>query len=197
MPDNPAAGEPLDGQGSWDTEEPDLYHFLDTHDPPRPGCFLLGLKCDLRSWRALRFWGIALVATAIGIVTASVGIHRGSPWPVILGLPVAFYGARLLFVMVRLFRGMVRNLRHGPLLRGVVHSLMQPFAHTGSSAAEAQLPDGRSVLVAVNTAWASALLRPGVSAEVIILADPDETQGSVICMRPMTRRKAEAFRPKK
>jgi hypothetical protein len=167
----------------WIIDDPAAYHFLNSQNPPRRGSFLHVLKADARTPQVLRYWAEGGGLIALGVVCGLIGPRVGMAWLVVLALGMAGAGGGVLFLWVRLFLAAVRNHRLGLLFRGEIRSLGAPILARGSSRADARLPDGQFILVAVRTALASELLLRHGSAEVLLLASPDQTWGHVIALR--------------
>lgn len=186
------ADEPIEGTGAWTLDDPDGFEFLRRNTLPRPGSILQALKADFRDWQVIRYWAIGLVMATLGVGTVYFSIKTDSMVALLPGLFAAFMGGRLLFVLLRLFLIFERNLRCGPILQGEIPSLGRNSPVRGISIVTAQLSDGRSIVVAMKIAPTLAAVGGAAPAEVLILADPDERQGSVIGIRPILRNRAEA-----
>jgi hypothetical protein len=157
------------------------------------GLLVLVVALAGRLWRVLAgvcIGGVVAVWVIFGVVGES-----GRPWVAVPALVATFFGARALTAIVWMFYGAVRNLRRGPVLRGEIHSLGPPSGCPGLSTADARLPDGRSIRLAVKADPVSAFLDRNGAAEILILANPDERQGCVIGIRPLARDRSEGREP--
>ena len=196
MQDIRIADESLEGSGAWTIEDPDTYRFLTSRESPRSGSFPQALKVDIRSRRVIQYWAKGLGLFALGATGVYFGVKSDSWMRGVPGLYAAFMGGRVLYAMLRLFLAFVRQLRLGPVLRGRIPSLGRSSPIRGISMVHARLPDGRKLLVALEIAPALALLGGEAPAEVLILADPAETGGMVIGIRPISGDRAGAEGPR-
>jgi hypothetical protein len=192
MQDNRIADEPLEGPGAWTIVDADGYKFLVSHDSPRSGSFLQALKVDIRNWQVLQVWATGFVSLSLGVTILCSSAKQESWVQALPGLFLTFMGGYLLFRMLRVFLAFVRKVRCGPVLRGRIPSLGRSSLVRGYSTVNAQLSDGRTILVWVRIAPALALLGGGTPAEVLILADPEEPHGHVIAIRAISRNQAGA-----
>jgi hypothetical protein len=199
MPDSQSSGEmmPNTPEG-WTFDDPTDYQFLTSQDPPRRGSIFKVLKGDARSAQVRRYWITGLGLVGVGVASIWVGVGLDMSWHSVLlglGLVAAIFGGRVLLLWFGLFRSAVRTVRLGPLLRGEICSLGTPSLASGYSRTVAWLPDSRSVLVNVQNTLASELLEQYGRAEVLLLANQDETLGKVIAIRPVTGDRRDVAAP--
>jgi hypothetical protein len=179
--------EVIDG---WVVDDPDVYHYLTGHNPPRPACHVRQLRSDARSREVRRLWIRIAVFVAAGAAATAAGYlldELSAAVAVTVGGAVWMLSGVVMFAFyLRAFASTVRGLRTGWLLRGQVFALAPHTNIRRLSKATAVLPDDRTVTVSVPTATAAEFIDRDGRVEVLFLTD-DDRRGWGIGLRSVSR----------
>jgi hypothetical protein len=172
--DQPGPGVAITPEGWFVTDSTPFRRLVD-HPPPRPGCFLHLLMADARHWKVVAFWVVGGGLLAWAVVTQE--------W--IMAVP----GVLVLATWARMFRATLADLRHCPLLIGVMEALgPPPHVLLGDQAtARAWLADGQEIRVLLPIRLGRVCLEGSGRAEVLVLYNPQALWSCVIGARPLGR----------
>jgi hypothetical protein len=156
----------------WVTDDAEQLRFFLDHPPPRPFGYLDQMKVDAGSRRALTFW-----AAGLGAIT--VGVAAGQ-WPLVIG------GLCVVGAYIRCLWLVVPGRRNAPVRTGVIQGWDPPGVVPRHVTADARLPDGVLVRVALHESGTGGGVaeHPG-PAEVVFLYEPTTTYSLVLAVRPL------------
>ena len=139
----------------WAITWREMFEYLVNHEPPRPSRFWRQMAIDARSLLPWLFWiaGLSLVA---------VGFHYTMPG-------IAFFGVMIFVLYVRLVRRQWQSWRNEIVQRGIIHEpALKPHPiYANHGIAEARLPSGEIIRVAVYRQLVEPILAAGQPAEVL------------------------------
>jgi hypothetical protein len=167
----------------WIVDSLRQYRLLVDYQPPRPYGFTDQLREDMRDWRCVGFWLLALGLIAVEPVQLLWPFAPPVMTPWLAGSPLL--GLWLCYRLFQLVRGTVQMCREGPLRTGMVWALEpgHPLL-SNASMAQARMTDGEEIRVCLLTQLVSPIIDKHGRAEVLILYLPAEVYSPVIGARP-------------